>query len=715
MILAAHVRRDAERNATVDLPVLSRAAAIVPNSLDEEARTVDVIWTTGAAVLRGFYDRYWEELSLDPKHVRLKRLNNGAPVLNAHNDRDARGVIGVVVPGSARIENGRGIATVRFAKAEDDAAADEIWRKVKDGILQNVSVGYSTYKMEEVEAGKDKVKRFRATDWEPYEISPVPMGADDGAGFRAESTTAKRTACVFVTRTATANKDRTMDPENDPTTPAPQGSPTAAADAAQEAAATAATAATRRARMEERAARDAAAAQAAEDAIAGERARVAGIRKIAQQSRLGDGWATSLIEAGVSAEKAREVAFREITSADSEHDVDGVLRIGAGDDARDKFLRGATAWLIERTGKRKLLEQAKKRAPDLFEGFELGGGGEFRGLSPVELARESLERAGRKTRGMDRMRMLGEAFTFRSGSYQTTSDFATLLENVLHKMLLGAYATQETTWQRFCGTDDVPDFRTSSRYRTGSLPSLPKISEHGEYTTGIVPDGAKYGISTERHGEIFSLSREAILNDDMGALANLAGEFGRAAARTIENDVYALLALNSGLGPTMSDSQPFFHANRANVGTGSALTVAGLDADRVLMRAQKDPSNRDYLSLSPRILVVPDALEGTARVINDAQYDPDTANKLQRPNMVRGLFGDIVGTPRLASNTTRRYLFADPNICAAIVVAFLEGYGRGPIMESQNGWRIDGVEWKVTQYAKAQEADAKGAVTNAGA
>lgn len=689
------------RTTSVDLPRMSRAASVLPNTLDEEKRTVDVTWTTGARVLRGFYDRYWEELSLEPKDVRLKRLNNGAPFLNNHDGYDSAGVIGVVEAGSASVDGKRGVATIRFARAEDDPAADQIFRKIKDGILQNISVGYTPYKMEKVsDGGADKIPIFRATDWEPYELSVVPMGADDGAGFRAAST--DRNPCVFVTR---HQEPTTMDPEN--TTPANPSS--------GESVAVAATRAVNAQRVEDAKRIAAAQVAAAQEAVAQERERMEGINSIAKRAKLGDAWAAKLITAGTSVAEAQRAAFDAVCEQDGAVGDGGHIRIGTGDDARDKFIRGATAWLIERTGKRKQLEQAKARAPELFEGFEIGGGGEFRGLSPMELARESLERQGRKTRGMDKMRMLGEAFTYRSGSYQTTSDFATLLENVLHKMLLGAYATQETTWQRFCGTDDVPDFRPSNRYRTGSLPSLPKIAEHGEYQNGAIPDGAKYAISTERHGEIFSLSREAIINDDMGALANLAGEFGRAAARTIENDVFALLALNSGLGPTMTDSQPFFHANRANVGTGAAISVESLDADRVLMRAQKDPSGRDYLSLSPAVLLVPDALEGTARVINDAQYDPDTANKLQRPNKVRGLFRDIVGTPRLSSTSTRRYIFADPNIAAAIVVAFLEGYGRGPIMESQNGWRIDGVEWKVTQYAKAQVADAKAAVTNAGA
>jgi hypothetical protein len=112
---------------------------------------------------------------------------------------------------------------------------------------------------------------------------------------------------------------------------------------------------------------------------------------------------------------------------------------------------------------------------------------------------------------------------------------------------------------------------------------------------------------------------------------------------------------------------------------------------------------------------VPDALKGTAQVINDAQYDPDTANKMQRPNMVRGLFSDIIGTPRLAAASTRRYLFATPHSARRSSSPSSRATAAAPIMESQNGWRIDGVEWKVTQYAKAQAGDPKGAVTNAGA
>src|SRR5689334_10925969 len=98
---------------TVDLPRLSRQATILPKTLNEVARTVDVVWTTGAAVLRGFFQQYWEKLSLDPKAVKMRRLNNGAPFLNAHNSYDAACVVGVVEAGSAKLEASRGTATIR--------------------------------------------------------------------------------------------------------------------------------------------------------------------------------------------------------------------------------------------------------------------------------------------------------------------------------------------------------------------------------------------------------------------------------------------------------------------------------------------------------------------------------------------------------------------------------------------------------------------------
>ncbi|HET9396873.1 MAG TPA: hypothetical protein VFO36_12530, partial [Nitrospiraceae bacterium] len=128
-----------------------------------------------------------EKLSMDPAHVRLDRLNTGAPLLDTHDSRTSvRKVVGVVE--KAWIVNGEGRAIVRFSKRED---VDSIWADVVDGIVRNVSVGYLVHKFQDVTEKntqtETKIRTFLATDWEPNELSLVPVGADAKAGVRSDS------------------------------------------------------------------------------------------------------------------------------------------------------------------------------------------------------------------------------------------------------------------------------------------------------------------------------------------------------------------------------------------------------------------------------------------------------------------------------------------------------------------------------------------------
>ena len=330
----------------------------------------------------------------------------------------------------------------------------------------------------------------------------------------------------------------------------------------------------------------------------------------------------------------------------------------------------------------------------------------YRGDRLLDTARASLQRAGVNVAGMTPMEVVAAAFT------QGTSDFPVLLENAMHKTLQAAYATAALTWNRFCATGSVSDFRAHNRYRTGSFGSLDAVNELGEFVNKSIPDGEKASITAGTKGNIINLSRTAIINDDLGAFVGLSNMLGRAAARTVEADVYALLALNSGAGPTMGDGKALFHADHGNITTSAAITMAALDLDRVAMASQKDVSGNDYLDLRPAVLLVPIGLGGTARSINDAQYDPDTANKLQKPNIVNGLFRDIVDTPRMTG--TRRYLFADPSEAPVLEVAFLDG-NQNPYLELQNGFDVDGARYKVRLDYGVGAIDYRGAVTNAGA
>jgi hypothetical protein len=183
---------------TIELHALSVRADV--GSVNEQARTVDVTFSTGASVDRMDYwtgKRYREMLSMNPKHVRLDRLNTAGPFLNAHSAYSVDDVLGAVVPGSARIEKGVGVATIRFSRRED---VEPIFQDVIDGILRSVSVGYRVHKFEEDASKDNKIPVRTAVDWEPYEISAVPMPADAGAGMR-DADKANTNPCVIVRAT----------------------------------------------------------------------------------------------------------------------------------------------------------------------------------------------------------------------------------------------------------------------------------------------------------------------------------------------------------------------------------------------------------------------------------------------------------------------------------------------------------------------------------
>ena len=329
----------------------------------------------------------------------------------------------------------------------------------------------------------------------------------------------------------------------------------------------------------------------------------------------------------------------------------------------------------------------------------------YRGRKLLSIAEACLARSGIKTDGMDQRAIVASAFT------QGTGDFPILLENIMHKTLLGAYALQADTWTLFCARGSVSDFRAHGRYRVGSLSNLDSKNELGEFKNKTIPDGEKASITAGTKGNIINISREAVINDDLGALTGLAASLGRAAKRTIEADVYATLALNSGFGPTLADGVTLFHADHDNVSTG-APTVTSFEAARVVMSAQRDVSGNDYLALAPAVWLGPDAIVGQAKVVNNSTFDPDAANKLQRANIAAGMVSTIVGTPRLTG--TPWFMFADPSQAPVLEVAFLDGIDT-PYIELENGFTVDGARWKVRMDYGIAGVDYRGAVRSTGA
>ena len=161
----------------INTGVMHRSFDLSRDAINEEARTVELSFSSESPVSRWFGE---EILDHSSESIRLGRLNDGGAVLVDHDARDHVGVVESVVVGADRM----GRALVRFGKS---ARANEIWQDITDGIRKSVSVGYRIHRMA-LESEVDGLETYRASDWEPFEISivSVPADADVGIGRAAQ-------------------------------------------------------------------------------------------------------------------------------------------------------------------------------------------------------------------------------------------------------------------------------------------------------------------------------------------------------------------------------------------------------------------------------------------------------------------------------------------------------------------------------------------------
>lgn len=687
-----------------------------------EERRWPCVVSTEAPVER--YDRYGEPydeiLCHSPECVDLSRAP--LPVLEGHDS--SRTNIGVVE--NLRLVDGklRGDLVLGSSARATELAAD-----IDAGIVGSLSVGYEIVDTKRGDA--EGRARLTATKWRPFEVSIVSVPADIGAGINRSHSMDSRTG-PEANRAASAPQTREkregdMEREDeareteeraeraeciecsemDPDDPDYEECCGDSGDEAREF-------------NEEREGEQRSRVRTSQprgDGSRKERRRAEWIVRLATANKLPPELAAEHVRKGTSMERFGRIVAREIEKREREEiQPPRGNGVQAGADSRDKFRDGTEAWLLTRS---RLADRVAEAARKRGEPSPKYDPGEFRGLTLMDLARECLERARPgSTRGLSRMEIAARALGMRSGGggMATTSDYTTALENVMHKAMQAEYDLYEADWPKFCKTGSVADFRAHNRYRMGTFGPLDSLTEKGEFQNQYLADAEKETISASTKGNIVALTREVLINDDLGAFLDVAAKLGREAQYTIERDVFDLLALGAGLGPAMNDGDTLFHANHDNIGTDSTLTVAGLDADIVLLALQTGPGGTRVLNIKPHILLLPRALQGQAISIIGAEFDSDAVaanatNKFMVPNRVRGMFPVIIGSPFLTG--TRRYIFADPGRHPVIEVVFLDGQ-QAPYMEMREGWRVDGVEWKVRLDFGVGAVDFRGAVTNDG-
>lgn len=322
----------------------------------------------------------------------------------------------------------------------------------------------------------------------------------------------------------------------------------------------------------------------------------------------------------------------------------------------------------------------------------------YTAMSLRELARASLTDRGVSVMGQNVMGMVGMAFT------HSTSDFGQILIDVAHKSLIKGWETANENYDQFTSRGILTDFRPAKRVGLGEFGYLPTVGEGEEYTYGTIGDeGAQVALAT--YGQMFSITRQAIINDDMHLLTTIPSKMGQAARATIAKLVFSLLTGNA----TAQDGKKLFDASHKNSLTGAALDVANIDKAIQMMNGFVNVRG-EPLSIEPEFMLVPTALHTRAKqVLGSASVEGADINS-GIINPIR----DIVPTiksPRLQIADPKSWYLINKQ---AIEVSYLDGV-ESPYIEQQQGFNIDGVTTKVRIDAGVNVIDYRGIVkvTNA--
>ena len=383
----------------------------------------------------------------------------------------------------------------------------------------------------------------------------------------------------------------------------------------------------------------------------------------------------------INSEKSISDIRKEILEKLAKDQKPTVITITA--DEEDKFRKAAIDGLAMRAGVR--------------IDTPADGAREFQGKRILRLAEECIERAtGRRVNNMDDEQLIREALT-------GTGAFPGILSNVANKSMAQAYQTAPTTYQYWTGKGSNSDFKNATRYRISEAEELEKITEQGEFKDSKLTESS-ITTSIATYGKSFSITRKALINDDLGALNQVPAIHGAAARRMINKMVYQLLIKN----PSIEKAALFSEAH-GNLGNG-ILNIANLGLAKAAMAKQTNIGGKEALNIQPAFLLVPVDLETQAAQLISSAVDPTKANATPNP-FANKL--SVVADPML-SNPNEWYLSSATGICPTIEVTSLNGKEE-PTMESAIQFDTLGIKWRVYLDVGVNLIDFRGLYKSGGA
>jgi hypothetical protein len=361
-------------------------------------------------------------------------------------------------------------------------------------------------------------------------------------------------------------------------------------------------------------------------------------------------------------------------------------------DARDKVVNRIDA-TFEESGK---LEVDGVTYPGFTRFTEMWAA--WSGADPYSIDRKTM--AKRMMEGFDGYDAGDKDLTARiSESSLQQSDLGETTADRMHKSMLRNYASfpQYQDWRKIARVGRVDDYQAYRRIKFGGYANLAVVAEKGVYPDLTHPADEETTVTLEKRGGLApQITRELIINDNIGVIAEIPRELALSASRTLYEQVFDILRLNAQY--TIDSTDLFDSAHGSNTGT-TALSLAGMDAASVVMRSQTRAlatANTLGAQNSPSILVVPNELTGLAdRIANPSAsfVYTATADANADDNVDRWKNKIEVVTCDYFTDATEYYLVADPSMIMGIEVVFLNGQEEPELFFQRGnegeGWTMD--------------------------
>lgn len=645
----------------------------------------------------------------------VTRLKQVGAILKNH---DPNQIVGTPLKVWIDEKEGKGKLRMKFGTTPK---AQEAKQEVNDRSLRGVSVGFVVGKWIWLPDKNTKWKEkfagpaWVADSWEALEASLTPIPADPTVGVNRSIDITEGEGTSMPPE---KGKQTTPDPEPVPAvapaapaqrdvgSPPPEPAPAPAVAAVE-----------------------GTGKQATEEAVKAERQRTTDITQLCRAHKMSNEFTDNLVNSGADIAKAREQVLTQLSQSQAAIVPGGSVEVTA--DERAKRITAISDGIR--------LRQGTVKAEDA----EKSGGNTYANMSLMEIARECLERNGVNTRLMSKMDLAGAALQgprvmnsscFRSPELYLretigagTDDFPFILANTANKELLDGFRAAATTWRSWAKAGSLQDFKQGTRIKLSEVGDLELIPENGNYNTTDMSE-SRETIQLATYGKKFSISRQAIINDDLQAFTTIPNRMGRAASRKPNTLAVTVLLANANL----SDGAALFsstHRNR-NAETDYRLDTlahakAGIENLVKLFRQQQmkmadgEEDSIAYIDITPKVMLLGPTYEMNARTaLRSAGSLVDNKNVgVENPISELGIQPviepNIENTNITGYSSTAYYIFGDPNDIPVIEVAFLQGT-QEPAMEEIQQTDADGRIWKVRLDCVAAAVDFLGAVTETG-